>query len=154
MAACSGATRSSSPATKPTIMHTTISHRPQAPRYVASASAWPGNKASHSGTRDQRGAQQGLIQMIRVRPPPRPTQPSAESAGDMHERACPGIQTVLISDTTIRVQSTGDPVRHRHRVVSVRAESVRRLESPDAYTNVPRRTRGRDGCIRPWPPDG
>jgi hypothetical protein len=52
------------------------------------------------------------------------------------------------------VQSTGDPVRHRHRVVSVRAESVRRLESPDAYTNVPRRTRGRDGCIRPWPPDG
>ena len=92
--------------------------------------------------------------MIRVRPPPRPTQPSAESAGDMHDRACPGIQTLLISDTTIRIQSTGDPVRHRHHVVSVRAESVRRLERPAAYTNVPRRTRGRDGRIRPWPPDG
>ncbi len=52
------------------------------------------------------------------------------------------------------VQSTGDPVRHRHRVVSVRAESVRRLENPDAYTNVPRRTRGRDGRIRPWAPGG
>jgi len=52
----------------------------------------------------------------------------------------------------IRVQSTGDPVRHRHRVVSVRAKAVRRLESPDAYASVPRRTRGRDGRIRPWAP--
>ena len=50
------------------------------------------------------------------------------------------------------VQSTGDPVRHRHRVVSMHADSVRRLESPEAYRNVPRRTLGRDGRIRPWTP--
>ena len=37
------------------------------------------------------------------------------------------------------VQSTGDPVRHRHQVVSVRAAGVRRLENPEAYKNVPRR---------------
>ena len=50
------------------------------------------------------------------------------------------------------VQSTGDPVRHRHHVVSVRAETVRRLENPDAYARVPRRVLGRDGQIRPWTP--
>ena len=50
------------------------------------------------------------------------------------------------------VQSTGDPVRHRHHVVSVRAEGVRPLENPEAYKNVPRRTLGRDGHIRPWTP--
>ena len=48
------------------------------------------------------------------------------------------------------VQSTGDPVRHRHHVVSVRADTVRRLEDPDAYARVPRRVLGRDGQIRPW----
>src|SRR2546425_11136450 len=48
------------------------------------------------------------------------------------------------------VQSTGDPVRHRHHVVSVRAEAVRRLENPDAYARVPRRVLGTDGQIRPW----
>ena len=31
------------------------------------------------------------------------------------------------------VQSTGDPVRHRHHVVSVRADGLRRLENPEAY---------------------
>ena len=50
------------------------------------------------------------------------------------------------------VQSAGDPVRHRHRVVSVRADGVRRLENPEAYMSVPRRTLGRDGRIRPWTP--
>ena len=50
------------------------------------------------------------------------------------------------------VQSTGDPVRHRHHVVSVRADSIRRLENPEAYKGVPRRTLGRDGLIRPWTP--
>ena len=50
------------------------------------------------------------------------------------------------------VQSTGDPVRHRHHVVSVRADTVRRLEGPGAYTRVPRRVLGRDGQIRPWTP--
>ena len=70
----------------------------------------------------------------------------------MHERACPGIQTVLISDTTIRIQSTGDPVRHRHHVVSVRAGAVRPLENPGAYARVPRRVLGRDGRILPWTP--
>ena len=44
------------------------------------------------------------------------------------------------------------PVRYRHRVVSVRADGVRRLEGPEAYKNVPRRTLGRDGRIRPWSP--
>jgi len=52
------------------------------------------------------------------------------------------------------VQSTGDPVRHRHRVVSVRADAVQRLESPEAYKNVPRRVLGSDGRIRPWNPTG
>ncbi len=50
------------------------------------------------------------------------------------------------------VQSTGDPVRHRHHVVSVRAGTVRRLEDPDAYARVRRRVLGRDGQIRPWIP--
>jgi len=48
------------------------------------------------------------------------------------------------------VQSTGDPVRHRHHVVSVRADAVRRLENPAAYARVPRRVLGSDGRIRPW----
>ena len=54
------------------------------------------------------------------------------------------------------VQSTGDPVRYRHHVVAVRADAARRLENPDAYTQVPRRVLGSDGKIRPWtkaPPD-
>ena len=51
-----------------------------------------------------------------------------------------------------RVRSTGDPVRHRHHVVSVRTDSIRRLENPEAYKGVPRRTLGRDGRIRPWTP--
>jgi hypothetical protein len=50
------------------------------------------------------------------------------------------------------VQSTGDPVRHRHHVVSVRADAVRRLENPASYEAVPRRTLGIDGQIRPWTP--
>ena len=50
------------------------------------------------------------------------------------------------------VQSTGDPVRHRHHVASWGADGVQRLESPEAYKNVPRRTLGRDGRIRPWVP--
>ena len=50
------------------------------------------------------------------------------------------------------IQSTGDPVRHRHRVVSVRAGAVRPLENPGAYARVPRRVLGRDGQIRPWTP--
>ena len=48
------------------------------------------------------------------------------------------------------VQSTGDPARHRHHVVSVRADAIRRLENPDAYAQVPRRMLGSDGRIRPW----
>ena len=51
---------------------------------------------------------------------------------------------------SIRVQSTGDPVRHRHHVVSVRADAVRRLENPAAYARVPRRVLGSDGRIRSW----
>jgi len=54
--------------------------------------------------------------------------------------------------STIRVQSTGDPVRHRHHVASMRADGIRRLESPEANESVPRRTLGRDGRIRPWTP--
>jgi len=44
------------------------------------------------------------------------------------------------------------------RVLSVddalRADAVRQLENPEAYKNVPRRTLGRDGRIRPWTPPG
>jgi hypothetical protein len=50
------------------------------------------------------------------------------------------------------IQSTGDPVRHRHHVVSVRACTVRPLEEPEAYARVPRRVLGRDGQIRRWTP--
>ena len=50
------------------------------------------------------------------------------------------------------IQSTGNPVRHRHHVVSVRADAVRRLENPDAYARVPRRMLGSDGQVRPWTP--
>jgi hypothetical protein len=48
------------------------------------------------------------------------------------------------------VQSTGDPVRHRHHVVAVPASSVRPIEPPAAYEHVPRRVFGADGRIRPW----
>jgi hypothetical protein len=50
------------------------------------------------------------------------------------------------------VQSTGNPVRHRHHVVCVRAGAVRPLEDPDAYTRIPRRVLGNDGQIRQWTP--
>lgn len=46
------------------------------------------------------------------------------------------------------VQETGG--RHVHKVVDVRAGSLRPLEDPDAYSAVPRRVRGSDGLIRPW----
>jgi hypothetical protein len=48
------------------------------------------------------------------------------------------------------VQSTGDPVRHRHHVVSLRAAALTPLEPPGAYADVPRRILGKDGRIRPW----
>lgn len=46
------------------------------------------------------------------------------------------------------VQQSGG--RHVHKVVDVRAGSLRPLEHPDAYSSVPRRVRGSDGLIRPW----
>jgi hypothetical protein len=46
------------------------------------------------------------------------------------------------------VQQAGG--RHVHKVVDVRAGSLRPLEHPDAYSSVPRRIRGHDGLIRPW----
>lgn len=39
---------------------------------------------------------------------------------------------------------------HAHQVDPVRASSLQPLEDPDAYCEVPRRVRGRDGLIRPW----
>ena len=45
------------------------------------------------------------------------------------------------------VQETGG--RHVRKVVDVRA-GLQPLESPDAYSAVPRRVRGSDGLIRPW----
>jgi hypothetical protein len=45
------------------------------------------------------------------------------------------------------VQTTGSPPRHRHKVVEVRAESLARLEPPEAYRDVPRRVLGNDGKI-------
>jgi hypothetical protein len=44
-------------------------------------------------------------------------------------------------------QSGGRPV---HKVVQVRAATVRPADDPGAYQGVPRRVRGRDGVIRPW----
>ncbi len=48
------------------------------------------------------------------------------------------------------VQTTGDPPRHRHKVVEVLADSVGPLEAPEAYAGVPRRVLCNDGRIRPW----
>ena len=39
--------------------------------------------------------------------------------------------------------------RRDHKVVLVRAKSLRPLEPPEAYKAVPRRVRGLDGQIRP-----
>jgi hypothetical protein len=47
------------------------------------------------------------------------------------------------------VQTGGEPVRHRHQVLSVRAATVRPIELPGAYEGVSRRLRGNDGAIRP-----
>jgi hypothetical protein len=46
------------------------------------------------------------------------------------------------------VQQAGG--RYVHKVVDVRAGSLQPLETPDAYSAVPRRVRGTDGLIRPW----
>jgi hypothetical protein len=48
------------------------------------------------------------------------------------------------------VQSTGNPVRHRHTIACVRAGTLQPIETPAAYKHVPRRVLGRDGLIRPW----
>jgi hypothetical protein len=50
------------------------------------------------------------------------------------------------------IQSTGDPIRHQHKIVAVQASRVRPVEPPDAYVGVPRRVLGNDGKIRPWAP--
>jgi hypothetical protein len=50
------------------------------------------------------------------------------------------------------VQTTGDPPRHRHKVVSVQAASLAPLEAPESYRDVPRRVLGNDGKIRRWRP--
>jgi len=45
--------------------------------------------------------------------------------------------------------------RHHHKVAQVRADTLRPLEPPHAYTHVPRRTLTRDGRIhttQPQPP--
>ena len=44
------------------------------------------------------------------------------------------------------VQESGG--RHHHKVVQVRADSLRPLEAPEAYRAVPRQLRGLDGQIR------
>lgn len=46
------------------------------------------------------------------------------------------------------IQDTGG--RHLHKVVTVQAHSLRPLEEPDAYADVPRRVVGTDGLVRPW----
>ena len=45
-----------------------------------------------------------------------------------------------------------DPVRHRRQIVCLPAESVRPIEAPAEYHDVPRRTLGSNGHIRPWTP--
>jgi hypothetical protein len=47
------------------------------------------------------------------------------------------------------VQTTS--TRHIHKVVCVQARSIKPIEEPDAYAQVPRRIRYRDGTIRPLP---
>jgi hypothetical protein len=42
------------------------------------------------------------------------------------------------------VQTTGDPPRHRHKVVEVWAAGLAPLEEPGAYRDVPRRVLSRD----------
>jgi hypothetical protein len=37
-----------------------------------------------------------------------------------------------------------------HKLVCVPADSLTRLEAPDAYREVPRRVLGQDGQVRPW----
>jgi hypothetical protein len=52
------------------------------------------------------------------------------------------------------IHTTGNPPRHRHKVVEVRASSVSPLEAPEAYADVSRMIFGNDGKVRPWsPPD-
>ena len=46
------------------------------------------------------------------------------------------------------VQETGG--RRVHKLVDVQARSVRPLEDPQAYADVPRRVLGNDGQIRLW----
>jgi hypothetical protein len=48
------------------------------------------------------------------------------------------------------IQTTGEPPRHRHKVVSVQAKSLAPLEAPEAYRDVPRTMHCMDGQIRPW----
>jgi hypothetical protein len=45
-------------------------------------------------------------------------------------------------------QQNGD--RPIHKIVNVRAASLRPVEEPEAYSAVPRRVVGVDGLIRPW----
>jgi hypothetical protein len=47
------------------------------------------------------------------------------------------------------VQESGG--RRNHKVVPVRASSLRPLERPETYKTVPRRVRGLDGQIRSTP---
>jgi hypothetical protein len=47
------------------------------------------------------------------------------------------------------IQESGS--RYNHKVVLVRAESLRPLEPPEAYKAVPRRVLGHDGQIRSTP---
>ncbi len=51
------------------------------------------------------------------------------------------------------IQTTGDPPRHRHKVVEVGAGSLAPTEAPEAYADVPRRVLGNDAKIRQWTPD-
>lgn len=44
-------------------------------------------------------------------------------------------------------ESSGRPI---HKVVDVRARSLKPLEAAEAHADVPRRVRGSDGQIRPW----
>jgi hypothetical protein len=46
------------------------------------------------------------------------------------------------------VQQSGD--RTVHKIVDVRASSLRPVDEADAYSAVPRRVVGSDGLVRPW----
>jgi hypothetical protein len=71
-------------------------------------------------------------------------QPAFLLAWDHHE--CDGSWHAWVS----WIHTAGAPPLHAHKVVSVDAASLRPLDTPEAFSDVPRRILGNDGLVRPW----